>query len=357
MSLFVPDRGYTGTNTQFVAPGSHSSSIPLFLLPNAAYSQPIDSVSAWGVALYGNGGLNTVYNGVANPNCPGGGVFCGGKAGANIMQVFLQADYARRIGNVTIGVAPVFALQLFGAEGLGAFDNAGASAAPGFVTNNGTQRSYGVALHSGLEWRATDQLRFGLSGATPTWMTKFSDYAGLFADQGGFNIPAWLDVGVAYDVQPNLTLMADYKHIFYSGVDAVGDFSRTMQLFGSSGGPGFGWRDVDVVALAAEWRATQKLTLRAGFEFNTNPIGASDVTLNVLAPGVTTSQFSGGLSYRLSPHSSIDLAGYYAPSTTVSGPEYAPVPAPGTIAEHLSEAQLTVGYTYTFGDEPVKAKY
>lgn len=351
MSLFMPDRGYTGTNTQFVAPGSHSSSIPLFLMPNIAYSQPIDSVSAWGIAVYGNGGLNTVYNGVANPGCPApGGVFCGGKAGVNVMQGFLQADYARSFGSLTVGIAPVIAVQLFGAEGLGAFTPN--SADPTRMTNNGTQTSYGVGLHAGVEWRATNALRIGVSGGTPDWMQKFSDYSGLFAGQGSFDIPAFVSAGVAYDVQPNLTLLADYKHIFYSDVPSIGNSSRIMALFGSSGGPGFGWHDIDILALGAEWRFNDKLTLRAGMEFNTSPIGSSDVTMNILAPGVTTSQFSAGGSYRITPNSTIDLAGYYVPRNTVSGPEFAPVPAPGNIAIRLSEAQVTAGWTYHFDAQP-----
>ena len=357
MSLFAPQRGYTGTNTQFVAPGNHSSSVPVFLMPNIAYSQPIDGASSWGVALYGNGGMNTVYNGVANPACPGAGLFCGGKAGVNLMQGFLQADYAHSFGQFTIGVAPIVAVQLFGAEGLGAF--AGQSATPGAFTNRGTQASYGVGLHGGVEWRATSALRIGASGGTPDWMTKLSKYSGLFANGGSFNIPGFVSAGVAYDIQPDLTLMVDYKHIFYSGVASISDSSRLAQPFGSSGGPGFGWKDVDVVALAAEWRANARLTLRGGVEFNTNPVGSSDVTLNVLAPGVTTSQFSAGLTYRVTSNSSIDLAGYYVPRTTVTGPEFAPVPNPGTIAIHLSEAQVTLGWTYHFDSDakPIKAAF
>src|SRR5208337_1751934 len=40
VSLFAPVRSYDATGTLFVAPGVQNSSIPLFILPNAAYSQP-----------------------------------------------------------------------------------------------------------------------------------------------------------------------------------------------------------------------------------------------------------------------------------------------------------------------------
>jgi long-chain fatty acid transport protein len=44
-------------------------------------------------------------------------------------------------------------------------------------------------------------LRFGLSGQTKMYMTKFEKYAGLFAEQGGFDIPAAITAGFAVDAR------------------------------------------------------------------------------------------------------------------------------------------------------------
>ena len=182
-SLFFPWRGYDATGTAFVAPGDHGSAIPLFLIPNAAYSQPIDATSAWGVALYGNGGLNTYYRSVTNlgPACPGAnGVFCAGALGVNLSQAFLQVDYSKSYGALSIGVAPVVAMQMFSAKGFGLFG--ALSESPANFTNNGTDTTFGVGVHAGLEWKVTPAFRIGLAGATPTWMQNFSKYKGLFAN-------------------------------------------------------------------------------------------------------------------------------------------------------------------------------
>ena len=249
--------------------------------------------------MYGNGGMNTYYRSVTNFGfmCTGAnGVFCGAATGVNLSQMYLEADYARSFGPVSIGIAPVFAFQMFSAEGLGAFRSY--SASPYNMTNNGGDNTIGVGLHAGLEWKVTPGFRIGVSGATPTWMQKNSKYQGLFADQGSFNIPGSVDAGVAWDVIPTVTLMADYKAIFYSGIPAIANSSNIMLPYGSTGGPGFGWSNVNVVAIGGEWRATPELTLRAGMQFNNNPVHGSDVTLGLVAPGVTTSEFSAGLSYR-----------------------------------------------------------
>jgi len=360
-SLFFPTRGYDATGTIFVAPGNHDSNIPLFLIPNVAYSQPIDAASAWGVALYGNGGLNTYYRSVTNFGfaCPGAnGVFCAAATGGNVNQAFLQATYSKSYGALSFGFAPVLAFQQFSVEGLGAFRSF--SSDPANLTNDGGDNAIGAGVHAGVQWKMTPAFRIGLSGATPTWMQNISKYKGLLADQGSFDIPGWVDAGVAWDAMPTLTLMLDYKGIFYSGVPAVADPSNVRLPYGATGGPGFGWGNVHVVALGAEWRAAPSLTLRAGVEVNNNPVHGRDVTFNIIAPAVTTSQFSAGLSYRMSRNSTIDLAGYYCPKVHVSGAELTPLGPTqfSNISASLSEAQVTIGWTYHFDSEaPVKAKF
>ncbi len=352
ISLFSPHRRYSvPPGFGFVAPGTVTSTWNNFVIPNFAYSQQIDANSAWGIALYGNGGMNTDYAGfIANPACPGGdGVFCGGKAGVNLSQMFISPSYARRFGNIAIGVAPVLAVQMFSAYGLGAFSPL--SSSPSNLTDNGQAMSYGGGLRVGALLSVTPTLRFSVSGATPIWMTKFNKYQGLFADHGSFNIPANVGVGVAWDPAPDWTVMLDYKHIFYSDIKSISTPSAFVGApFGSANGPGFGWHDVDVVAIGAEWRVDPAWTLRAGYAHNTNPISSSDVTLNILAPGVVTDHISAGFSYKVNQRSTIDFAGTYVPWHSVSGPEVVPGlgPTGRTIKLSMYQYDFTLAWRYAF---------
>ena len=143
-SLFFPTRGYDATGTAFVAPGGHGSSIPLFLIPNVAYSQPIDATSAWGVALYGNGGMNTYYRSVTNlgPACPRRERrLLRRRPGVNLSQAFLEADYSKSYGALSIGVAPVVAMQMFSAEGFGAFAALSGESGELYQQGSGQRRS------------------------------------------------------------------------------------------------------------------------------------------------------------------------------------------------------------------------
>ncbi|MCC2097894.1 MAG: outer membrane protein transport protein [Hyphomicrobiales bacterium] len=372
VSLFAPYRGYNVSGPGAIAPGflpgsfKVDSSRNVFGIPYFGYSRRITPDSAWGIAVYGNGGMNTTYRSPANVNCPPGafGVFCGGKTGVDLNQLFITVGYARSFGNVSVGIAPVFAFQMFKAYGLLPF--APLSANGGALSNRNYDTSMGFGVRAGVQWKVSNTVRIGIAGSTPMWMEAFSKYSGLFADGGKFNIPANITAGIAWDATPDLTLMLDYKRIFYSGVGAVSNASNIPSPFGAAGGPGFGWRDVDVISIGAEWRVDPKWTLRAGYAHNTNPIRSRDVTLNLLAPGVVTDHFTAGVNYKITPHSSIDLSAMFAPTSKVSGIEVTPPPPFGAgvnpgrrVTLRMHQFEVTVGYNYKFGGgaAPVMAKY
>jgi long-chain fatty acid transport protein len=131
-------------------------------------------------------------------------------------------------------------------------------------------------------------------------------------------------------------------------------------VLGSSNGPGFGWKDTDAIKLGVEWRATPIWTFRAGYEHNTNPVPSTDVTFNILAPGVVTDHFTGGFAYKVTPSSTIEFAGAYAPSQSVSGLERLgppfPAPTPGSnIDISMHQYQAILSWTYQFGAAPARS--
>ncbi len=350
IEFFMPFRGYEASGTAFLSPGDIRSSRNIFFIPNMAYNRPIDDTSALNFSIYGNGGANTTYKGITNAGmmCPGGpGIFCGGDAGVDLIQVFMSATYAKKMGNVSIGIAPTLAVQAFSGKGLVALSPM--SSDPSALTDNGYDWSFGGGLRGGIQIDVTDSFRIGASGQTPMLMTRFKNYQGLFADQGKFNIPASFTVGASWDVRPDLTLMADYQHIFYSGVGAISNPFFPAPL-GSTGGPGFGWDDVDVFKVGAEWRQNDKFTWRAGYAYSTNPIGPEDVTLAVLTPGVVQHHFTGGGTVKVSDSSSIDFALIYALSNSVTGPEVTPFgPTPGSsVSPEMHQFSASIGWKKKF---------
>ena len=277
--VFVPLRGYEGVATGFVPSGEIDSVSNIFLVPSLAYNMPLEDGGVLNFAVYGNGGMNTTYE---------ESVFLGGPAGVDLIQLFASATYAKKFGNVSVGIAPTLAVQGFKADGLGAF--AGFSTDPTALTNNGYDMSVGFGVRGGVEIEVTEGFRIGVAGQSKMYMTEFEDYAGLFENGGDFDIPAMISAGVALDVTPNVTVMADWRRIFFSDIGAIGNATDAFPL-GAPGGAGFGWEDVDAVKLGIEWRQSEEMTWRAGYSQNSNPIGAEDVTFNILAPAVVERHF------------------------------------------------------------------
>jgi len=332
VEFFSPRRGYTGTGTG------------CFLYQIFSYNRPLQNGAVFNISVYGNGGMNTDY-GVGLAGC--GSVYCGGPAGVDLSQLYISATYAKEIGNFSFGISPTLAAQRIKVDGLGAF--AAISSDATRLTNMGYDGSFGLGLRAGLLWKASPTVSFGLSGQTKFNMSKFDQYAGLFENGGDFDIPASITAGVAWKVRPNTTLMLDFQRIFYSGVPAISN-SGTAGALGAPGGAGFGWDDVNVVKLAAEWKQNDQMTWRAGYAYASNPVGPEDVTLNIIAPGIVTHHFTVGGSYAFSDKNTLDFAATFVPNSTVSGPEVTPLGVtPGSNIElSMKQFSLSLGWTHKF---------
>ncbi|MBI5276753.1 MAG: outer membrane protein transport protein [Burkholderiales bacterium] len=327
VDLFMPHRDAERSGAGFpTLNGAVDSSRTAFLVPEMGYNRMVGNDLSVGVSVYGNGGMNTAYP-QGNFNCGGGGanMLCGaGGLGVDLMQLVVAPTAAWKFHpQHSIGASLLLGYQRFEAVGLHAFDNAPGfppfTQSPGNVTNRGHDDSTGVGIRIGWMGRLTDQFTMGASYAPKMDMGRFKKYRGLFAGDGGFDIPEHYGVGVAFAPTPAWQFAADWQRINYSGVPSVGNPGAMPAPLGAANGPGFGWRDIDVFKLGAAWKMDPRWTLRAGYNRGGNPIAASDVTFNIVAPGVMTSHFTAGFTYAVSADSEITGALMYAPSRSVTG--------------------------------------
>lgn len=364
VTLFSPWREVEGgTDTFGVIPqGVVESDRNYFLVPNFAWSKrvhdnPLFDVAA--VTVYGNGGMNTSYpTGLPRAECFGGaGVFCAGKAGVDLQQALISVAFAKQLTpSLSVGVAPIIARQQFKAYGLGMFGDMGMSADPNNLSNNGFDDAWGGGVRGGIEWAVTPSIRLGVAGNSRIYMQEFDKYSGLFAEQGDFDIPASVQAGIAVDLRPNLTLMADYKFINYGAVKSISNPSTNPYPLGSDNGAGFGWHDINIFKIGLEWRATSASTYRVGYSYNDNPIEGGDVMFNALAPGVVKHHFTAGAEFQISEKLSVELAGAYVPEAAVSGYENLPGNPMHSVDISMDQYEVTAGIKYRLGGDPEPLK-
>jgi long-chain fatty acid transport protein len=377
VAWFSPHRSAERTGSgQAGIDGSVDSDSTNFFIPEFGMNWKYSPEVALGITVYGNGGMNTDYPGgqiSAQSACGqfrGGqgapyNMLCGsGSLGVDLTQLII-APYAswQFVKNHSIGIAPLIAYQRFKAEGLQVFDNPAFSTSPGNVTNNGYSDSWGVGARIGYMGQFSDQFAVGAAYSTRINMGEFDKYKGLFAEQGGFDLPSNFTVGMAFRPTKEWLLALDFERIYYSDAASVsnpsasigycvppqmGGLGQRNYCLGGSDGAGFGWQDINVWKVGVQYQLNDQWTFRGGYNYSDNPIESKDVTFNILAPGVVTNQWSLGTTYRIDNVSEITGAFMYALNNSVTGPSlFIGFGAPPTTTETIQMKEYLLGIAYS----------
>jgi len=353
-SLFNPNRSASRTGVMGpVGPLDMSvdSDSNYFVMPEFGMTKQMSPEMALGVTVYGNGGMNTDYAG-GQINCGMGpaNMLCGqGDLGVDLMQLIVAPTLAYKVApNHSIGISPLLGYQSFEAVGLQAFGMI--SSDPTKLTNNGHDDAFGFGVRIGYMGKITPTVTIGAAYASKMNFGEFDEYAGLFAEQGGFDIPENYNLGVAWQATPEFKLALDYQRINYSGVNSIANQSLVPFPLGADNGPGFGWEDIDVWKLGAEYIVNQQLTLRAGYNHGDNPITAANVTFNIIAPGVIEDHLTVGFTYTLASGDELTMSYVHAFSNDVSGASILPAFMGGAPAgtETIEMDQNLLGIQYSW---------
>jgi long-chain fatty acid transport protein len=353
MGLFSPRRQYTvsgfpsGPPQLGLLPGTVQSDSEVFFVPNFGASWKLSDGSSVGLAVYGQGGMNTDY--------PTATFFGSSPTGVDLSQMFIVPAWANRVGSGkhAFGITPILAVQFFEAQGLQAFRPF--SSGPTKLSDNGHDQSTGLGFRFGYLGKFSDDFSFGFSLQTEISMDEFGEYAGLFAEHGGFDIPFNWTVGIAYEVGAGGVFMLDYQEILFGAVASVGNpmFPALGRAFvgdpsgqmGMARGPGFGWQDMSVIKAGYQWGAAP-WTWRVGFSTGDQPIPPSEMLFNILAPGVMEEHITAGFTRELGTGRAFSLSLMHAPSSSVSGANALELPGQQTIELEMEQWDLELGFSW-----------
>ena len=244
------------------------------------------------------------------------------------------------------GITPVLAAQRIRTEGLEALD--GVSVDRGSVNNNGYDHSVGYGFRVGWQGDFFRNLTIGASHQSRMYMTEFTKYAGLFAEQGDFDFAPISNLGIAYRATPNLTLALDWQHIWYNEIDAIannGNVALAAGVLGGDDGAGFSWEDMDVVKFGIQWDTSDALTLRTGISYNSQTFNDDQVLFNIPAPGVVRIHASVGASCKISENHAVNFSFTRAFSDSVTGTTVNT--GTQTIKLRMDQFDGVVGHTYS----------
>ncbi len=313
-----------------------------FFIPDFGYNKMISPDMSAGVSIYGNGGMNTQYN--TSPFGAFGGT---SPAGVDLSQLFISPTWAMKVNpSNAIGVSLNLVYQTFSATGLQPFGLGGGSTNPNALTNTGKDSSTGVGLKLGWTGEVTSMVTLGATFQPKTKMSKFSKYAGLFAEQGNFDIPATYGVGIAVKATPETTVAFDVQKILYSGVPSIANTNNQGGPLGATNGAGFGWQDVTVLKLGVSQKMSNTLVVRGGISHNNQPIPNTQTFFNILAPGVVQDSLTLGATWTLADKSEVTVGYMHAFKKTVNGSGSINPATQGGGEANLSMSEDSLGVSY-----------
>ncbi|MDX1698426.1 MAG: outer membrane protein transport protein, partial [Thiohalobacterales bacterium] len=277
----------------------------------------------------------------------------------------------------TFGASLLLGLQRFQARGLGNFQcftdsvqNNPSPPCPAFaltpsdsLTNNGYDWSYGAGVRVGWIGDVHPRLTLGAAASSKVYMTEFDDYEELFAEEGDFDIPASFTLGATFKATSQLNLSFDFQRIFYEGVDSisnegpifvpgVGPFppsgpppGSNTEWLGKDNGMGFGWEDINVYRLGAEYLYNKQWTWRAGFLYTDQVIPDDQVLFNILAPATVQKHVTFGFTFSPDSNSEWNFAYMHAFKETVDSSETA-FGVPGEIEMHQNSVDFSYSYKF-----------
>jgi long-chain fatty acid transport protein len=187
---------------------------------------------------------------------------------------------------------------------------------PTFPAATNARPYWGGGFQVGLLYELNEAWNFGFSYKSPIWQEKWdfnASYPNLAPRLIGIqaSLPEILSWGVAYKGLPRTLIDVDLRYFDYANTSLFG----TKVIDG-----GLGWRSVFAVALGAQYQATDRLMLRAGYLYNTNPIRNVATLFNVQAPGIITNTFTLGASYDITEDVTFSLAWMHGFRNAIQGP-------------------------------------
>jgi long-chain fatty acid transport protein len=280
--------------------------------------QPDDSRLTYGMGIFtlGGGGVNfpgDPSNPVLAPTGPLGKTVIGPVA-SSMTLIQLAPSLAYQVTDkLIVGIGPTIDISL------ASFDPAVFGAPSGtpltFPSATHSQPFWGGGVRAGFVYSPTEKLDFGFGYTSPQWLQAWTFQS---RDQFGNpltltlnpTLPAIYSWGVGWRGIDKLTLALDLRYFDYANA----------QLFGTSvKNGGLGWNSVFSAAVGANYQLTEKLAIRCGYQYNTDPLANTSTLFNIQAPAILQNTVSAGATVNISDALSASVGYAYSFQNSVTG--------------------------------------
>jgi len=187
---------------------------------------------------------------------------------------------------------------------------------PTFPSATNGRPYWGAGFQAGLFYELNQNWNLGFSYKSPIWQERWdwnSTLPTLAPRRIGIqaSLPEIISWGVAYKGLPKTLIDVDLRYFDYANTELFGQ--KVVD-------GGLGWQSVFAVAIGGQYQATDRLTIRAGYLYNTNPIRSVTTLFNIQAPGIIQNTLSLGASYQVTENVTASLAWMHGFRNDIQGP-------------------------------------
>ncbi|MFK5959257.1 MAG: outer membrane protein transport protein [Lutibacter sp.] len=200
--------------------------------------------------------------------------------------------------------------------------------------------------------------------------SKYLD--GTVANDAEFtmNYPAVYSIGLGYS-KSKFDLALDYRYIDYENADGFEKSGWEIATSGPGAGMptgavnGFGWNSINVISAGIQYKGIEKLPLRFGYTYSSNPIKDELAFFSMPASAIIKHAFQFGFSYPINDNFMLDALYHHGTSDgktegtmldptpdVMGGPWNAdtnPLGAfPSSVGYDMTTDLVMIGITYTF---------
>jgi long-chain fatty acid transport protein len=218
----------------------------------------------------------------------------------------------------------------------------------------------GFGAQFGVFYNSPSGFKLGASYKTPQ---KFSDLEfnntyldGSSAPDVAFNMdyPSILSLGLGYSTG-DFDLAADYRFVDYENTNGFAEKGWTQ----TGSVKGFGWKNMNVISVGLQYKGIEKLPLRVGYTYSSNPIDSELAFFSIPATAIIENAVQFGTSYPLSDNFNLNGVFHYGTSGgktegEMLNPMLASASNPygavsGTkVGYDMTTSMVMLGLTYTF---------
>lgn len=223
-------------------------------------------------------------------------------------------------------------------------------------TNSATALGFGAQV--GVFFDSQTGFKAGASYKTKQQFSDF-EFENTYLDntpttnEFKMDYPAILSFGVGYSAA-DFDLAVDYRMVDYESTDG---FEKTGWTPTASVA-GFGWENISIISAGVQYKGVDRLPIRAGYTYSTNPISDDVAFFNIPATAIIKNAFQLGFSYLASEKLSLDAVYHYGTSGgKTSGqllnpmfigmsPPYGAIPG-SEVSYDMTTSMIMAGFSYT----------